>query len=247
MPPSLAPRRIMKTADLMGGTSIYNLLIDPTFAGGEPGIGRWYTSFSGTVGGDGPGLGQLMVAASPSNIALPVGTVSDFGPKGGGAPRSMSLLAQVVGGKGPYSVKVWISADDLPDESVAPLTLVRVTLAAAAGVGLTGVDVPLDETSRRKLGGRTWTRFSGDVPGPFTLGAYVVIRIKGSKHQWWMQAPEVVPLALLPGGGVEAKSSVLHPVLRRELDDDERLAIDGYRKQLFRSGPPMPPPSRRVP
>ena len=43
---AVVPVRTMRRAELLGGTSINNLLIDPTFDGGEPGIGRWLSSFS---------------------------------------------------------------------------------------------------------------------------------------------------------------------------------------------------------
>jgi len=231
MPP-VPPKRTMKQSPLLGTIAPENLLIDPTFGSGEFGIGRWLTSFSGVLDLNGPPLGQIMLSDSPSGIALVVGTLYDVPEKE--APRTMTLLAQVIGGTGPYVVRLWIATDDLPGET-SWFPLVRVTLAAAVSSGLSGNDIKPDETTTRRIGGRSWTQFVGETAGPYSLGAWLSLRFKASKHRWYIQAPEVLPKALATG--MPTRSAILHPLLARVLDSDEALAIDRYRREPLRYGP----------
>lgn len=218
------PVRTMKTVGLLGGSSVHNLLIDPGFDDGDFGIGRWLSNSGGAIDGAGPPLSQVVTSSSPLGIALPVGAVGDET-----TSRSVTLLAQVPGGTGPFVVKLWVATQSpIPPGGKGVADLVRVSIASATGASLGGIDVPIDEAASRTIDGRTWTLFRGEVPGPFALGAFMLIRCKPSRNRWWLQAPEVVPKALaepLP----EAKSWSA-PLVRRTLDADERRAIERYRK-----------------
>ncbi|GAC1579181.1 MAG: hypothetical protein NVS3B20_26050 [Polyangiales bacterium] len=223
---AVPPRRSLREVGIVGSTSIANLLIDPQFSSGQPGIGRWMYSYSGTPDGSSPTVVQLARSDSPEGIAMRVGTVS--------GARGVVLTAQVVGGSGPYLVSLWASANDLVDDA-QPLALLRVAIAGATGSSLTGVEIkPVEGTSRR-IGDRTWTHFMGEAPGPYTIGAYLIIRLKASNHNWWFQAPQVVPKVLL--GGVDTRSLVLNPILSRSAEADELAAIEQYRKQPLVYGP----------
>lgn len=223
--------RTLKTVPLFGGSAVHNLLIDPTFGTGNPGIGRWISSASINLYGNGPAVAQLVTVASPLGSSMMTGSVTSAGSDG--ASHAFTLVAQVPGGTGPYRVRVWIATDQpLPDTT--PLdSIVRVTLADAtkAGSSLSGTDVPAGAT--RVVDGRTWTRFEAEAPGPFTLGAYLVLRFKNSKARFLLQSPEVVPAALDATSPVTGSTMalVIGAPLRRTLDAEEAFGIDRYRRQ----------------
>lgn len=220
-PPAPAPKRTMKTVGLFGDTSIHNLVIDPTMDVGNPGIGRWYSNLGTGLSGNGPDTAAVVTASSPIGLSLAVATVADI--PDSGAPRTFTLLAQVPGGTGPYVVSVWLSTDKPLDGELA--SLVRVSLAAATAGGLTGSEVPRDESATRTIDGRTWYLYRGEVAGSPTLGAYFVIRFRGSKNRWWLQAPSVVPKPLLSGTPASLRVALPHA-----LDDEERAAVQAYRR-----------------
>jgi hypothetical protein len=146
------------------------------------------------------------------------------------------LLAQLTGGTGPYVVSLWVSSDKPSD--VALTEAVRVGVASATGSGgLSGLEIPLDPEQQRTLGGRTWHRYRGEVAGPFALGAFLTIRFRASRTQWWLQAPEVVPKGLL------APATTMSLKLARaiELDSEERAAIAAYKRVPLNYGVLTPP------
>jgi len=218
-PPAPAPKRTMKTVGLFGDTSIHSLLIDHTFDVGNPGIGRWYSNLGSTLAGNGPEVESIVTSSAPLGMSLAVGAVSDI--PDSGSPRTFSLLAQVPGGTGPYVVSVWLTTDK---PLAFDLSLVRVSFAGATAGGLTGSEI-LADPETRTLDGREWHQYRGEVVGSPTLGAYLVIRFKGSKNRWWLQAPSVVPKSLLPS---DTKS--LRVALPHALDDAERAAVQAYRR-----------------
>jgi len=221
--PPPQPKRTMKSVPLFGDTPIYNLLIDPTFDDGNPGIGRWYSNLGTSLNAEGPHVAQAILSASPSGISLPVGMVADV-PEGG-KPRAFSLLAQLPGGTGPYVVSLWVSSDK---PLGAPVTdWVRVGVASATGTGgIGGVEVPLDPEQQKTINGRIWHRFQGEIAGPFALGAFITLRFKASRTQWWLQAPVVVPKGLL----APAETKSLKRAWPIELDAEERAGIAAYRR-----------------
>ncbi len=206
--------RTLRQVPLFGGTAVENLLIDPTFDGGSPGIGRWYSNSGTTLNLEGPSLGQLVLSDAPVGLALPVGTVAD-------AKRTFSLIAQVPGGSGPYVVSLWLATDEPLAGDLA--TLVRVSFANSSSSGLSGSELPREEEPRT-LAGRVWHRYRGEVAGPFTMGAYLVIRFRPSKNLWYLQAPEVVPKKLMTG---EPKLLLGQAFA---LDADERAAVAAYQR-----------------
>jgi len=221
--PAPSPARTMKSAPLFGETAIYNLLIDPTFDEGSPGIGRWYSNLGTSLNAEGPRIGQSILSASPVGIALPVAKVADIGDDG--KTRSFSLIAQLPGGTGPYVVSLWVSSERPLDAAVTDWVRVGITNAVGA-TGLTGVEVPLDPDLQRTIAGRTWHRFRGEVAGPFVLGAFVTLRFRASRTQWWLQSPEVVPKGLL----ATAETKSLKVAKSIALDAEERAAIASYRR-----------------
>lgn len=221
--PSSAPLRTMKTVPLFGGSSVQNLLIDPTFEDGDPGIGRWYVNI--TTGG--LPIDQTVSAASPMGISLPIGVVTGLPDGATGGPKPISMLAQLPGGKGPYAIGMWATTEAPADADDAKN--IRVTLAQITGAK--GLDIGLDEAATRVIGGRTWFHFSGiallDKDHPiesFTLGAVLTIRMASSKTKYWLQAPEVVPKPLSDVAGMKIVNQW------RELSSDERLEIQAIKK-----------------
>lgn len=217
------PKRTMKSVPLFGETPVHNLLIDPTFETGNPGIGRWYSNIGTGLNAEGPRVVQSILSASPNGMSLPVGMVADVPEEG--KPRAFSLLAQLPGGTGPYVVSLWISTDKPIDTAVTEWVRVGVANATGGG-GIGGVEVPLDPEHQKTIGGRTWHHFRGEVPGPFALGAFLTLRFKASRTQWWLQAPSVVPKGLL----APAETKSLKRALPIELDAEERAGIAAYRR-----------------
>lgn len=220
--PAPAPKRAMKVVGLFGDQSIHNLLIDHTFDTGNPGIGRWYSNLGTGLSGNGPDVSSVVTSSSPEGMSLAVGAVWDT--PDSGSPRTFTVLAQVPGGTGPYVVSVWLSTEKPLEGELA--TLARVSFAAATGSGgLTGAEIPLDDTATRVIEGRTWFRYQGEVATSPALGAFLVLRFRGSKNHWWMQAPSVVPKPLSTG-----KPASLSLARQVELDDAERAAVQAYRR-----------------
>lgn len=225
-PPAPTPKRTMKTVGLFSELPIHNLLIDHTFDVGNPGIGRWYSNLGTGLSGNGPDTQTVVTSSSPGGMSLAVASVADIPDTG--SPRTFTLLAQVPGGTGPYVTSVWISTEKPLDGDLD--SLVRVSLANATGaVSLTGTEIPRDET--RVIDGRTWVRYQGEVAGSPTLGAYFVIRFRGSKNRWWLQAPVVVPKGLMPSTPASLRLALPHA-----LDDEERAAIWAYRRMPLDRG-----------
>ncbi|MGZ3453946.1 MAG: hypothetical protein ACXVEF_30350 [Polyangiales bacterium] len=221
-PPS-TPVRTMKNVPLFGETSVQNLLIDPTFEDGDPGIGRWYVNI--TTGG--LPLDQTVSAASPMGMSLPIGVITGFPDGAMGAPKGISMLAQLPGGKGPYSVSLWAATESPVDQDFDKL--LHVTIAQITGAK--GLDIALDPTATRVIGGRTWYRFSGialDDAGKaipsFTLGAILKITMPASRTKYWLQAPEVVPKPLADVAGMKIVNTW------RDLTSEERLEIQAMKK-----------------
>jgi hypothetical protein len=217
--PPRASKRTLRQVGLFGSMSTSNLLLDPTFDTGSPGIGRWYSNLGTGLSGNGPDPSTLVTASAPEGMALPVATVADVPETG--APRTFTLLAQVPGGTGPYVVSLWLSTERPLDGELS--SLVRVSLATVAG-SLTGAEIPRDVNATRTIAGRTWHRYQGEVPGNVALGAFLVVRFKGSKNRWWLQAPSVVPKGLL------AAPTAFEVAASYALDDAERSAVRAYRR-----------------
>jgi hypothetical protein len=213
----------MKNVPLFGGTSVQNLLIDPTFEDGDPGIGRWYVNI--TTGG--LPIAQTVTAASPMGMSLPVGVVTGFPDGATGAPKPIAMMAQIPGGKGPYAISLWATTE-APGGADLGKTI-RVTLAQITGGK--GLDIGVDAASTRVIGGRTWVRFSGlaldgagkEIPS-FTLGAILKINMASSKTRFWLQAPEVVPKPLTEVAGMKIVNEW------RDLTTEELLEIEAMRK-----------------
>ncbi len=216
VPPSPAapPRRTLKNVGLFGGTSMDNLILDPTFDDGGPGIGRWIARASD---GSSTSFAQRVTADAPKGAALPVGVFEET--------RAYTLLAQVTGGAGPYVARLWVTTDAGGGD--AAVALVKVSLANAVGAGLASTDIPVAPEATRVLGGHTWSLFTGEAKGPFPLGGFLIVRVKSSKQRFLLQAPEVIPRALL--GGTPALSLRKAPE-PRPLDAEEAAAIDHARR-----------------
>jgi hypothetical protein len=218
-----APVRTMKNVPLFGESSVQNLLIDPTFEDGDPGIGRWYVNI--TSGG--LPIAQTVTAASPMGMSLPVGVVTGFPEGATGKPKPISMMAQLPGGKGPYTVSMWATTEAIADQEQAKT--IRLTLAQITGGK--GLDLGIDPASTRVIGGRTWVRFSGiavdgsgkEIPS-FTLGAILKISISASTAKFWLQAPEVVPKPLAEVAGMNIVNQW------RDLTSEERLEIQAIKK-----------------
>ncbi len=205
-----APVRTLKQVGLLGGTPMENLILDPTFDSGGPGIGRWINS----VEGKSTPFGQGVDARTPLGSSLPYGVFEN--------EKSFTLLAQLPGGPGPYVARLWVTSESGGEGTLAA---VKVSLSNAAGIGLVATD--LEPGSTRVIGGRTWTQFTGEAKGPFPLGGFMIIRVKATKQRWWMQGAEVLPTALV------STMSLRPNVAPRPLDLDERAAIDVYRAQAL--------------
>ena len=211
--------RTMKTVSLFGDTAVGNLLIDPTFDDAGPGVGRWLSNLGTSPTGGGPTIEQIVLSDSPASASIALGAMSDIPEKG--SPRTFSLVAQVPGGTGPYIVSLWVSSDKPTEGDLT--TLVRVSLANASGISISGFEIPHE--SERTIAGRVWHHYRGEVAGPFSMGAYMMVRLRASRTRWYLQAPEVVPSKLMASD--TAKALVGKHVL---LEPEERAAIAAYQR-----------------
>ncbi len=215
--------RTLKQVGLFGETNVQNLVLDPSFEDGSPGIGRWIVSSTAT---EPPALLPMITSNAPNGVSLRVVSVSDIPASGTANPRAFSVMAQLPGGTGPFVAQVWISTEKPVD--LATLTpLVRVSISPASSTSPTsGSELPLDPTATRVIDGRTWLLYRGEITGPFQVGAWFSIRMRGSRNKWWLHAPEFVPKALL----AEAQTKSLHLARPHALDADELSAIARYRR-----------------
>lgn len=219
-PPPVVARRTMTTVGLFGGTSMDNLILDPTFEDGGPGIGRWIAR---TSDGSELAFSQRVTAGAPQGAGLPVGVFEDA--------HAFTLLAQVVGGVGPYVGRLWVTTDSGGDE--AALGLVKVSLAGAGAGGLLSTDLPRVPEATRVLGGRTWWLFEGEAKGPFALGGFLIVRVRASKQRFLLQAPVVLPRALTGAAKLSADVApwpLARTALPRALEPDEAAAIEHVRR-----------------
>jgi hypothetical protein len=235
-PPSPPPPRTLVRRGLFGDSAVANLLLDPTFESGEPGVGRWMINPTGQP----PSVvQQAILSDSPAGVGLAAGVFQDV-PANGAATARFSLTTQVPGGAGPFHVGVWVAVD--PRENLpSPTSLVTVTFAQlwAENGTPTKVDVPLAAERTRRIGERTWYRYEGEAPGPNPIGSMLTITMKASRYRWYVQAPEVVPAPL-----VTQSLKIARPVARPLEAEDVEL-MRAYRRQKFPSVLPSVLPRRQ--
>lgn len=241
-PPS-ATVRTMVQRGLFGAAKPTNLLLDPTFEQGSPGIGRWF--FNG--GGTAPAvLQQAILSDSPTGVGLVAGVAED-GPGPGTSGNAISFVTQVPGGAGPFRVGVWLSVDPRENQP-SPPSLVRISFAqswAEKGSPST-LDVGLVADATRVIGARTWYRFEAEAPGPNPFGSLLTIRLRTSSYRWYLLAPEVTPIALdgAPSGDAGPTTRARAVARLREADDEELALFRAYRRQLFPGVPASELPRR---
>lgn len=221
-PPPTKAVRTMKTVGLFGDTSIDNLFMNPSFEPSGFGVGQWISSYGAALRGDGPELSQLVLSDSPIGTALPVGTIADA--PADAAPKLFTLIAQTPGGPGPFVLSMWIASEQPIAEPISDT--VRVSIVGAKTTGLSGTEIA--QESETTIAGRAWHHYRGEIPGPFSMGAYVMIRFRPSKSRWYLQAPELVPKKLM------SNTAALVAGKPFEVSSDERAAIAAYRIKVRR-------------
>lgn len=241
-PPTPPPPRTLVRRGLFGDAAVGNLLLDPTFEQGQPGVGRWAINPTGQP----PSVvQQAILSDSPEGVGLTAGVIQDE-PAAGASTMRLSVTTQVPGGAGPFHVGVWVSVDPRENQPSVP-SLVTVTFAQlwAEKGSPTKVDVPLAPERTRQMGNRTWYRFEAEAPGPNPIGSMLTIALKPSRYRWYLQAPEVVPAPLV-AKSLELK--LARPVTR-PLDAEDIELMRAYRRQKFPSVPPseLPRHQRSMP
>jgi hypothetical protein len=234
-PPTPPPPRTLVRRGLFGDAAVANLLLDPTFEQGQPGVGRWTINPTGQP----PSVvQQAILSDSPAGVGLTAGVFQDV-PAPGGSLMKINVTTQVPGGAGPFHVGLWVAVD--PRENQPTVTsLVTITFAQlwAEKGAPTKLDVPLAPAQTRRIGERLWYRYEAEAPGPNPIGSMLTIALKPSRYRWYLQAPEVVPAPLVP------QSAPLPRPVARPLDAEDIELMRAYRRQKFPSVPPGELPRR---
>jgi hypothetical protein len=234
-PDAAAPGRTMVERPLFGDALPQNLFLDPNFAVRQGGLGNWM-AVSADPSNPTATLSASLMSDSPNGVALPVGRLSDA--KNSKKGYGLTLVAQVPGGPGPFRLRVWLSTVD-PAASVAPAGVTFGLLTS-----LNGKVVEIEEaagqakvfTTATADGGvaRTWHLYEGTIDAAIQLGAFVVLDVHSSANTWLLQAPELVPLALVPEAAKGAPRAAKVP---RDATEREREAIRWVKKQPVISVP----------
>src|SRR5262249_6218254 len=97
----------------------------------------------------GPRYSGSFLSDSPSGIALPVARLADASNSSGNFP--LGLMAQVVGGTGPFRLRVWVSTDNAD----ASASVDGVSIGLLTSLNGTAITVSEDTASTKVIAGRT--------------------------------------------------------------------------------------------
>lgn len=222
-PPGPTPARTQVTGTLLP-TTTKNLLLDPGFFLTEQG-GQIAGAFL-AVYEQGQGNLTLRVrvdSTSPAGFAGGVAIAKE--PKATDEKaRSIQFLAAFTGGKGPFVAKVWVAS---VDAAGAPRAFPEDGGGFEASILDPGrqsqaAELQRDDTAPRVSGGRTWVRYSGQLPRDLVGGGMMIMTTGTKGGGFELAAPEIVATS-----ATTALSRV--PVMRvRPMRESERAAVLAY-------------------
>lgn len=232
--PTPEPKRTLVQRTLLPGAP-QNLLLDITFR--DSGWGHFTSLFDG--GASQPQVGSRTFGLSPAGVSAPIAIFKD--PSGDDAKsKGMSSIASFLGGKGPFVARVWISRSNAAGEPIILDADPAVFRCAITTGGLPeGKAYDLARKDEKVVGARTWVLFEGRVDDDLPGTAFFNLKFGRKGGGFMVQAPEVVPLKLLPEGPTTMSSPFI--VKSRALLPEEHEAIAFYRRQPVQLGLPKLP------
>lgn len=227
-------KRTLVSRGLLSGAP-QNLLLDITFR--DSGWGHFTSIFDG--GASQPTITARVFSQSPAGVSAPVATfkdpaATDIKSKG------ITSIASFLGGKGPFAARVWVSRTD-PAGAALPLEEDPLVFRCALTTGglPEGKAYDLARKAEQTFGGRTWVLFEGQIDADLPGTAFFNLKFGKKGGGFLVQAPEVVPLALLPAGPKTMSLPVGSKA--RALLPEEYEAIAFYQRQPVQLGLPKLP------
>jgi hypothetical protein len=231
-PPEPAPVRTLVTRSLLPGAP-QNLILDWTFR--EAGWGKFLSLYEGAFSQY--TVPSRVLGPTPAGVTAAVGIFRDSNATDEKS-RGIVSICSLLGGKGPFLAKVWVSKSNVEG---APLEFAEDPLEFRAAITTGGLPegkaYELARKSSTKIGERTWylyeARVEADLPTSFFN-----LRFGRKGGQFQVQAPEVVPLGLLPAG--DTTKSFTFATAPRLVDAVELAAMREYAKLPVQLGLPAP-------
>jgi hypothetical protein len=227
---TVTPARTLKTGELLG-VSPDNLLLDPAFQTQAEGWGHFIAYTEGPTG-------ALVNLTTRTYGATPIGPESPVTlmPYPGVAKISTTMMtAGFIGGVGPYTAKVWMSASDAQQNPVDPPAdgwgQISITSIAPQNGKAASYDLARDDSATVVVHGRTWVQYRADIAGTLIGGGNFNIRIVKGAGSFWFVAPEVLPASF---ADAPTTKSLRIPAKPRDPNAAEMEAIAMYGKQPVR-------------
>jgi hypothetical protein len=249
--PLPTPKRTLLTGGLTP-TRAQNLLLDPGF---------WLTE----QGQQGQGTFLAFYASSSSRLDIAVRTLSDSPAGFGGGvallkdpkatddkSRSIQLIANFTGGKGPFEASVWISSVDaagaprpFPEDGGGFEATILDARQSSSAV------LKLDPEKTMVVGKRTWVQFRGTLKKDLVGGGLIAVETGAKGGGFEAAAPEIIALPTLAATSTTSLSRQAPEVTWRPVRADERATFAAYAAIPKRyvpagrdeAGPPVPRPA----
>jgi hypothetical protein len=223
--------RALKQGHLLPGAP-QNLILDASFR--DQGWGKFLViSGSSTIT-----IASRVFGASPAGPSIPVGVLKD--PAATDAKsKVLNVLAGFLGGKGPFTVGVWVSRSTAagdPKDLEADDTVFKAFVSKDGSTSA----YALKRTVSQTIGNRTWWRFEAKIDGDLATG-YFHLKVGNKGGAIWAQAPEVIPVSAVPG---DKTMSLAAPTTIHVLEPDELEAIALYKRQPIQLQLPKLPPMK---
>ncbi|MGZ3424060.1 MAG: hypothetical protein ACXVEF_30340 [Polyangiales bacterium] len=223
--------RALKQGHLLPGAP-QNLILDATFR--DQGWGKFLVlSGSTTIT-----LASRLFGASPAGPSIAVGILKDPAATDDKS-KSLNVLAAFLGGKGPFSVGVWVSRSNVagdPKDFEADDTVFKTFVSKDGSSSA----FALARTVSQTINGRTWWRYETKIDSDMAVG-YFHLKVGTKGGAVWAQAPEVIALSAIPGDKTMSLS-VAPKTYTLEADDLE--AIAAYKRLPIQLSLPKLPPLR---
>lgn len=228
-----APVRTMVTRSLLPGAP-QNMILDWTFR--DAGWGKFLSLYDG-LSAQYTAQSRILGVA-PAGVTAPVAifkdnTATDEKSKG------ITSICPFVGGKGPFLARVWVSKSTAAG---APAELVDDKLVFRASITTGGIPegkaYDLARVSQKTLGDRVWHLYEAKIDTSLETG-FFNLRFGRKGGGFMVQAPEVVPVGLLPSG--DSAMSLAVSAAPRAILEEELAAARAYARQPIQLGlPPLP-------
>lgn len=223
--------RSLKQGHLLPGAP-QNLILDASFR--DQGWGKFLViSGSSTIT-----IASRVFGASPAGPSIPVGILKDPTATDSKS-KALSVLAGFLGGKGPFTVGVWVSRSTVAGDP-KDLEVDDTVFKSFVSKDGSSSAYALTRTVSQTIGNRTWWRYEAKIDGDLQAG-YFHLRVGAKGGAVWAQAPEVIPVSAVAGDktmSLEAKPTI------HVLEPDELEAIAIYKRQPIQLQLPKLPPLR---